>query len=221
MTYIELKTAVEDYCENTFSDADFATMTIVAEQKIYNSAQFSTNRKTANVPLATGDEYVNAPTDLISVFNVAVTSPDTTVTYLLNKDVNFIREAYPKPSSSNTVPKYYAIYGQNILTIPPSIKFIIGPNFTMATGAYNLTVDYYAYPTSITTAGTTWLGDNFGFVLFNAVMVEAIRFMKGEVDMVEMYADQYRQSLLLLKNTIDGKQRQDNYRVGQVRTQVI
>jgi hypothetical protein len=221
MTYIELKTAVEDYCENTFSDADFATMTIVAEQKIYNSAQFSTNRKTANVPLATGDEYVNAPTDLISVFNVAVTSPDTTVTYLLNKDVNFIREAYPKPSSSNTVPKYYAIYGQNILTTTPSIKFIIGPNFTMTTGAYNLTVDYYAYPTSITTAGTTWLGDNFGFVLFNAVMVEAIRFMKGEVDMVEMYADQYRQSLLLLKNTIDGKQRQDNYRVGQVRTQVI
>jgi hypothetical protein len=80
---------------------------------------------------------------------------------------------------------------------------------------------YFYYPVSIVTAGTSWLGDNFESALFNAVMVEAIRFMKGEPDLVAMYDSQYQQSLMLLKNLGDGKLRQDAYRSGQVRTQVI
>ncbi len=216
MNYTQLQTAVQDYCENTFTTADFATMTQLAEQKIYNSVQLPSLRKNVTGALTATNQYLLLPSDFLSVFSLAVVDGTGAYIYLLNKDVNFIREAYPTPTDTGT-PKYYAVFGPDSATLQ-ELTLILGP-----TPSAGLTAElhYFYYPVSIVTAGTSWLGDNFDSALFNAVMVEAIRFMKGEDDMVKLYADAYKQSLTLLKNLSDGKLRQDAYRSGQVRTQVI
>ena len=215
MNYTELKTAVEDFSENTFSATDFATLTKLSEQKIYNSVQLPNLRKTSNLTLAIGNPLLVVPTDFLSAFSFGVTE-GTTFSFLLNKDVNFIREAFPNAASTGT-PKYYALYGTQTGT-PKVQSFLLGPT---PGAVLTAELNYFYYPESIVTATTTWLGDNFDSVLFNAVMVEAARFMKQEQDIVAMYNDQYVQSLTLLKNLGDGKDRQDAYRTGQVRTQVV
>ena len=216
MNYAELQTAVEDYTENTFSSVDFAQMTEIAEQKIYNSVQLPALRKNVTGSLTSGNSYLSAPTDFLSVFSIAVIDALGAYTYLLNKDVNFIREAYPSPASTG-VPKYYAIFGPSSGD-PNELTFLLGPTPSASLSAE---LHYFYYPQSIVTAGTSWLGDNFDSALFNAVMVEAARFMKAEQDIVAMYNEEYQQSLTLLKNLGDGKQRQDAYRSGQLRTKVI
>ena len=216
MNYSELKTAVQDYCENTFTATDFATMTQLAEQKIYNSVQLPSLRKNVTGSLTATNQYLALPYDFLSVFSLAIVDSLGAYTYLLNKDVNFIREAYPTPTDTGS-PKYYAVFGPDSSTLQ-ELTVILGPTPSAGLVAE---LHYFYYPVSIVTAGTSWLGDNFDSALFNAVMVEAIRFMKGEDDMVKMYADAYKQSLTLLKNLSDGKLRQDAYRSGQVRTQVI
>ena len=216
MNYTELKTAVQDYCENTFTDVDFATMTKLAEQKIYNSVQLPSLRKNVTGALTATNKYLALPDDFLSVFSLAVVDDTGAYNYLLNKDVNFIREAYPIPTATGT-PKYYAVFGPDSASLQ-ELTLILGP-----TPSADLTAElhYFYYPISIVTAGTSWLGDNFDSALFNGVMLEAIRFMKGEEDMILLYADAYKQSLTLLKNLSDGKLRQDAYRSGQLRTQVI
>jgi len=216
MNYAELQAAVEDYTENTFSSVDFAQMTEIAEQKIYNSVQLPALRKNVTGSLTSGNSYLSAPTDFLSVFSIAVIDALGAYTYLLNKDVNFIREAYPSPASTG-LPKYYAIFGPNS-SDPNELTFLLGPTPSASLSAE---LHYFYYPQSIVTAGTSWLGDNFDSALFNAVMVEAARFMKAEQDIVAMYNEEYQQSLTLLKNLGDGKQRQDAYRSGQLRTKVI
>ena len=216
MNYTQLRTAVQDYCENTFTDTDFATMTQLAEQKIYNSVQLPSLRKNVTGSLTATNSYLALPNDFLSVFSLAVVDALGAYTYLLNKDVNFIREAYPIPTSTGT-PKYYAVFGPDSSTLQ-ELTLILGPTPSAGLVAE---LHYFYYPVSIVTAGTSWLGDNFDSALFNAVMVEAIRFMKGEADLVAMYDAQYQQSLMLLKNLGDGKLRQDAYRSGQVRTQVV
>lgn len=226
MEYTALQNAVQSYTENTFLPFDFATMTRLAEQKIYNSVQLPIMRKTTTLYFNAGESTVDAPSDFLNAFSIAIVDSSGTYSYLVNKDANFIREAYPSPSYEG-VPKYYAINGPGIdsmLGLPSQTitAFIFGPTPDFATvNSGNALLTYSYYPESIVTADTTWLGDNFDSVLFNAVMVEAIRFMKGEQDMVELYAEQYKQSLTLFKNLVDGKLRQDAYRNGQVRTQVI
>ncbi len=216
MNYTELKTAVENYTANTFEAGPFADMTMLAEEKIYNSVQLPSLRRNVVGNLSPGNKYLSAPDDFLSVFSMAVVNATGEYQYLLNKDVNFIREAYPNPSTQGT-PKYYSIFGPTT-GAPNELSFILGP-----TPSAQLVVElhYFYYPQSIVSAGTSWLGDNFDSVLFNAVMIEAIRYMKGEQDVVALYADQYKQSLTLLKNLGDGKNRQDSYRNGQLRTQVI
>jgi hypothetical protein len=216
MNYAALKVAVEDYTENTFSDVDFAQMTVLAEQKIYNSVQLPSLRRNVVGAVNPSVPYLSAPTDFLSVFSLAVISPTGAYTYLLNKDVNFLREAYPNPTSTG-VPKYYAVFGPDSAA-PNEFSLIIGPT---PNAAYGVELHYFFYPESITTAGTSWLSDNFESALFNAVMVETARFMKAEADIVAIYDTQYQQSLTLLKNLSDGKLRQDSYRSGQVRTKVI
>jgi hypothetical protein len=216
MNYTELKSGVEDYTENTFSDVDFALMTTLAEQKIYNSIQLPALRRNVTGLLNTDVPYLSAPTDFLSVFSLAVLSPSGSYSYLLNKDVNFLREAYPSPLAKG-VPKYYAIFGPDS-GAANEFSLIVSPT---PDAAYTVELHYFYYPESITTAGTSWLGENFGSALFNAVMVETARFMKAEADIVGMYDSQYQQSLTLLKNLSDGKLRQDSYRSGQVRTKVI
>ncbi len=216
MNYAELQTAVENYTENTFSSTVFAELTKLAEQKIYNSVQLPALRKNVTGTLTSGNQYLSAPSDFLSVFSLAVIDGLGAYTYLLNKDVNFIREAYPAPASTGT-PKYYAIFGPTS-NDPNELSLILGPT---PSAALTAELHYFYYPTSIVDSGTSWLGDNFDSALFNAVMVEAARYMKQEQDIVAMYDKEYQQSLMLLKNLGDGKNRQDAYRSGQLRTKVV
>ena len=214
MNYSELQVAVSDYVENTFSATDFATMVRISEQRIYNAVQLPTLRKTSTLSL-TG-QNVNAPTDFLAAYSLAVVLATGSYEFLLNKDVNFIRESYPDPAVTGT-PKYYALNGT---TTPLVQRFLFGPTPPISP-LLSAELNYFYYPESIVTATNTWLGDNFDSVLFNAVLVESARFMKQEPDIVADVDKQYVQSLTLLKNLGDGKDRQDAYRSGQVRTQVI
>ena len=154
MNYTELKTAVEDYTENTFSSTVFAELTKLTEQKIYNSVQLPALRKNVTGTLTSGNQYLSAPTDFLSVFSLAVIDGTGRYLYLLNKDVNFIREAYPTPSSTG-VPKYYAIFGPTS-NDPNELSLILGPTPNAALSAE---LHYFYYPESIVTANTSWLGD--------------------------------------------------------------
>ncbi len=216
MNYTQLKTAVEDYVENTFSATDFATMTRLAEQKIYNVASLPTLRKSTNITLSIGNPLVDLPADFLAPFSYAVVLPTGAYEYLLNKDVNFLQEAFPNPSTTGT-PKYYTLNGAP--SNPLVQTFRLGPT----PGAALVSVlNYMAYPESISTAvsGTSWLGENFESVLFNGVMVEAARFMKQEPDIVAMYEKQFQDSLVLVKALSDGRDRTDAYRGGQPRVKV-
>jgi hypothetical protein len=216
VNYTQLKTAVEDSVENTFSDTDFATLTKLAENKIYNSVQLPSLRKNMTGDLSAGNQYLAAPNDFLSVFSLAVfPAAGGEYTFLLNKDVNFIRESYPNPATTG-VPRYYALFGP-VYNLPTELTFILGPT---PVAGYKAELHYFYYPESIATAGTSWIGDNFESVLFNAVMVEAGRFMKEEADIMTMYQNQFNESFLLLKNLGDGKNRMDAYRSGQVRNPV-
>ena len=215
MNYTELKTAVEDYTENSFSANDFATMTKLAEQKIYNSVQLPALRKNVTGTMTAGNKYLQCPSDFLSVFSMAVILADGSYEYLLDKDVNFIRQAYPTPNSTGT-PRYYAIFGPRSDN-EDELTFILGPT---PNASLNVELHYFYYPESIVTSNYSWLGDNFDSVLFNGVMVEAARYMKEEVDIVKNYEEQFAQSLILLKQLGDGKNRQDAYRNGQVRVKV-
>lgn len=216
MNYAELKASIADICENTFTDDEYALFTQQAEQRIYNTVQLANLRKNVTGSLTSGNKYLQAPSDFLSTYSLAVIDGDGDYHFLLNKDVNFIREAYPNASGTG-LPKHYAIFGPQSGD-PNELSFIVGPT---PNAAYGVELHYYFYPESIVTAGDTWLGENFDSALLNAALVEAIRYMKGEADMVKLYQDMYAQSIALLKNLGDGKQRMDAYRDGQVRTQVL
>jgi hypothetical protein len=216
MTYNELVTAVQDYCENTFPTVDMNTMIRLAEQNIYNAVQLASLRKNMTGFLSANNKYLAAPSDFLSAYSMAVVDGSGNYTYLLNKDVNFIREAYPGPSDTG-LPQHYAIFGPTT-SDTTELSFILGPT---PDSSYSVELHFYYYPESIVTAGQTWLGDNFDSALFNGTMVEAIRYMKGEQDMVQLYQTELGKSMMLLKNLGDGKQRMDAYRDGQVRNPVI
>ena len=217
MTYNELVIAVSDYCENTFPTVDINIMIKQAEQRIYNSVQVSNLRKNVTGTLTSGNKYLSAPDDFLSTYSLAVyPAAGGDYLYLLNKDVNFIRDAYPNPTDTGK-PKHYAIFGPQSSNVK-ELTFILGPT---PDAAYIAELHYYYYPESIVTAGQTWLGDNFDSALLNGTMLEAIAYMKGEVDLVTLYKDRYESAIFLLKNLGDGKQRMDAYRDGQVRNPVV
>lgn len=302
MNYQEIVTAVQDYLETTFSTVDMNTMIRQAEQRIYNTVQIANLRKNVTGSLTANNKYLQCPPDMLSVYSLAVVKTNGEYLYLLNKDVNFIREAYPDPSTTG-LPKHYAIFGPDYPTTPNELVFIVGP--TPDTG-YSAELHYYFYPTSIVqrainslgaisggsgyvngtyfnvplsggsgeaayatitvsggavtavnitnsgclyvandslscsnssiggtgsgfsvivstvdnALGTTWLGDNFDSALLNATILEGAAFLKLEPDLLKLASDRYVQSIALLKNLGDGKQRMDAYRDGQVRVQV-
>lgn len=218
MTYDELVTAVQNYCENVFNTVDMDTFIRQAEQRIFNVAQPSNQRKNVTGSLTAGNKYLQCPTDFLSVYSLAVfPAAGGDYLYLIDKDVNFMREAYPNPATQGK-PKHYAIFGPRSDNAD-ELSFIIGPT---PDASYSAELHYYAYPESIVDAenGRTWLGDNFDSVLLYGTMCEALTYMKGEPDMVKLYQDRYVQAIALYKNLADGKQRADAYRDGQVRTQV-
>ena len=219
MTYTELVILVSDYCENTFPTVDMNTFIKQAEQRIYNTVQVANLRKNVTGVLSNGNKYLACPDDFLSVYSLAIyPAAGGEYLYLLNKDVNFMREAYPNPATTGK-PKHYAIFGPTVSgsTITNELSFIIGPT---PNASYGAELHYYYYPESIVTAGSTWLGDNFDSVLLYGTMCEAITYIKGEADMVKLYNDRYVQAIALLKNLGDGKQRGDAYRDGQVRVSV-
>ena len=219
MTYAELVTAIQDYSENTFPTVDINRFIEQAEQKIYNSVQLPSLRKNVVGSLTVNNRYLSAPNDYLSTFSLAVIEnynlSNENYTYLLNKDVNFIRQAYPTPTSTG-LPKYYAIFGPNSSSVT-ELSLILGPT---PDATYSVELHYFYYPESIVTAGTSWLGDNFDSALLNGALIEALRFMKGEPETTAVYDKLYLQSIMLLKNLGDGKQRQDAYRSGQFRQDV-
>ena len=215
MNYAELVVAVSDYCENSFPTVDMDTFIRQAEQRIYNTAQPSNLRKNMTGVLSTGNKYLSEPCDLLSTYSLAVVDAAGDYKYLLNKDVNFIREAYPS-SSATGLPKHYAIFGPST-SDSTELSFILGPT---PNSNYVVELHFYYYPESIVTAGTTWLGDNFDSVLLYGTICEAYTYMKGEADMVKLAQDRYVQAIALYKNLADGKQRMDSYRDGQVRVSV-
>lgn len=215
LTYTQLVQQIEDITENTYETQDVNGFIQRAEQLIYNTVQLASLRKNVTGTLTANNKYLSAPTDFLSTYSLAVIKANGEYLYLLNKDVNWIREAYPSPTSTG-LPKYYAIFGPRTED-PNELTFILGPT---PDDDYSAELHYFYYPESIVTSGTSWLGDNFDSALLNGSLVEAIRFMKGEQDMVSLYEKLYLQSIALLKQLGDGKQRMDAYRDGQVRDKV-
>ena len=216
MTYNELVILVSDYCENTFPTVDMNTFIKQAEQRIYNSVQLANLRKNVTGTISANNKYLSCPDDFLSVYSLALFPVGGgEYLYLLNKDVNFMREAYPNPATTGK-PKHYAIFGPQSSNVN-ELSFMVGPTPSIT---YSAELHYYYYPESIVTAGQTWLGDNFDSALLYGTMCEAITYIKGEPDMVKLYNDRYVQAIALLKNLGDGKQRMDAYRDGQVRVQV-
>ena len=229
MNYTELYNTIQSYTENQFPDVYLASGSTVsattqintfitqAEQRIYNSVQFPSLRKNVTGFTTTSNKYLACPSDFLATYSMAVIAADGSYEYLLNKDVNFILQAYPQPTDT-AIPKYYALFGPSY-TSSNELSFILGPT---PDAAYNVELHYFFYPESITTASTgrTWLGDNFDSVLLYGSLVEAYTFMKGEVDIITGYNQKYMEALALAKRLGDGMERQDAYRSGQFRQQV-
>ena len=226
MTYTELVAAIQDYTENyeqTFVD-NIPLFVRQTETRIYNAVQLPSIRRNSTGTLLTGNKYLTAPTDFLAVYSMAVIENYGTATetyhYLLNKDVNYIRAAYPTPADTG-LPQYYAIFGPQVTSnvTTDELSFIFGPT---PDDAYTLELHYYYYPESITTAadGRTWLGDNYDPALLYGSLREAYLFMKGEQDLIANVEAKYNEAMGELKRLGDGMERQDAYRSGQVRVKV-
>ena len=219
MTYTELQAAICDYTQNF--DQDFVSNIPVfvkqAEQRIFNTVQFPSLRRNVTGFTSNNNKYLACPNDFLAVYSMAVVDQVGAYEYLLNKDVNFIRQAYPTPTSTG-IPKYYALFGPSFAN-GTELSFILGPT---PNNRYTVELHYFFYPVSIseTENGTSWLGDNFDSVLLYGSLVEAITFMKGEADMVALYDGKYKEALALAKRLGDGMERQDAYRSGQYRQSV-
>jgi hypothetical protein len=235
MTYTELFTAVKNYLQNDFPTNTWTnvagTGTITsdgtdqidffitqAEERIYNSVQIPALRKNVTGVTTNGNKYLSCPADFLSVFSMAVIDGGS-YEYLLNKDVNFLRAAYPSPSDTG-VPKYYALFGPTVANniITDELSFILAPT---PNAAYSIELHYYYYPESITIGNRTWLGDNYSPVLLYGTLVEAYTFLKGEADMIGQYEKKYQEALGQLNRLGTGLERGDAYRDGQAKIKVM
>jgi len=237
VTYTELFTAVKDYLQNDFptntwtnvagtgvisSDGtDQINLFITqAEERIYNTVQIPALRKNVTGVTTNGNKYLSCPSDFLSVFSIAVIDGSNNYEYLLNKDVNFIRAAYPNPSTTG-IPKYYALFGPTVASsvISDELSFILGPT---PDAIYNVELHYYYYPESITVAadGRTWLGDSYSPVLLYGALVEGYTFLKGEADLIAVYEKKYQDALGQLNRLGTGLERGDAYRDGQAKIKV-
>lgn len=220
MTYAELVAAIEAYTENyeQLFVENIPVFVKQAEKRIYNTAQIPALRKNVTGATKTNNKYLPCPVDYLSTYSMAVVDADGNYEYLLNKDVNFIRQAYPSPSDTG-LPQYYAIFGPAVAseTISDELTFILGPT---PDAVYSVELHYYYYPESIVDAGTSWLGDNYDPVLLYGSLMEAYTFMKGEQDVMAFYAQKYADALAQVKRLGDGLERGDAYRDGQFKMRV-
>jgi hypothetical protein len=217
MNYTQLKAAIIAYTENQDAafEAEVPVFVKQAEQRIYNSVQFPSLRKNVTGSTTINNKYLACPNDFLAPYSLAVIDATGAYEYLLNKDVNFIRQAYPTPTSTG-LPKYYALFGTQT-NDPNELSFILGPT---PAASYGVELHYFYYPESIVDAGTSWLGDNFDPVLLYGSLIEAYTYMKGEQDMLTLYNQKFMEALALAKRLGDGMERQDAYRSGQFRQKV-
>jgi hypothetical protein len=219
MNYTQLKAAIIAYTENQDAsfEAEIPVFVKQTEQRVFNSVQFPSLRKNVTGTTTANNKYLQCPLDFLASYSLAVIDTAGNYEYLLNKDVNFIRQAYPNPAPANNgLPKYYALFGPRSDN-EDELTFILGP--TPAT-TYGVELHYFYYPTSIVDAGTSWLGDNFDSVLLYGSLIEAYTYMKGETDMLTLYNQKFMEALALAKRLGDGMERQDAYRSGQFRQKV-
>ena len=222
MNYAQLFETIKGYVENDFPNTSWtdstgsgtATLTSTeqintfiqqAEQRIFNSVQLLDLRKNVTGNCTAGNKYLSVPSDWLANFSLAVIDGDGNYEYLLNKDVSYIRQAFPNPNDQGT-PTHYAYFDED--------SYILGPT---PDANYSVELHYFYYPQSIVEAGTSWLGDNFDSVLLYGSLLEAYTFMKGETDVITEYQKRYDEALVMLKALGEGKNRQDMYRSGQVR----
>ena len=207
LNYAQLVVQIQDYTENTFTVTDINNFIQQAEQRIYNTVQLPALRRNVTGSLSIGNKYLAMPTDWLSTFSLAVINSANEYSYLLNKDVNFIRQSFPDTDTDfYGQPQYYAVFD--------NATFIVGPT---PDANYSAELHYFYYPESIVTAGTSWVGNNFSSALLYGSLLEAYTYMKGEKDVLDNYRSRYDEAMLLLKQLGDGKNRQDAYRSGQVR----
>jgi len=222
MNYATLFETIKGYVENDFPNTSWTdstgtgTVTLTsteqintfikeAEQRVFNTVQLLDLRKNVTGNCTSGNKYLSVPSDWLANFSLAVIDGDGNYEYLLNKDVNFIRQAYPNPNATG-LPYCYAYFDEN--------SYILGPT---PDANYAVELHYFYYPPSIVDAGTSWLGDNFDSVLLYGSLLEAYTFMKGEPDVIQQYQKRYDEAMAMLKQLGDGKNRQDMYRSGQAR----
>ena len=227
MDYAQLFNNIQSYTENNFPEFTVSDGAIEtpkeqidrfiqqAEQRIYNTVQFPSLRKNVTGSVSSTTPYLGAPPDYLATYSLAVIDASGNYEFLLNKDVNYIRAAYPSASDVG-LPKYYAIFGAQT-NAADELAFMLGPK---PDANYSVELHYFYYPESITTAGTSWLGDNFDSVLLYGSLVEAYTYMKGETDMLAVYDGKYKEALGMAKRLGDGMERQDAYRSGQYRQKV-
>jgi hypothetical protein len=245
ITYDTLFTTIQGYVENDFPSGTFASSTgsgtssftakqqidtfiQQAEQRIFNSVQFPSLRKnvtasTTAYPANSRAMYLSSPGDFLAPYSLAVIDGSGNYEYLLNKDVNFLRAAYPNPATTG-IPKYYALFGPTTTNDSPPVltnelSFLLAPTPNIV---YSIELHYFFYPESIveSATGTTWLSENFDTALLYGALCEAATFMKAEPDMVASYNKRYEEAMILAKRLGDGMERRDAYRSGQVRMTV-
>jgi hypothetical protein len=237
MNYATLFETIKGYVENDFPNTQYSdssgtlvnytskeqidTFIQQAEQRIYNSVQFPSIRKNVTGVTYATNPYLSSPVDFLAVYSLAVIDGNGNYEYLLNKDVNYLRAAYPNPTATG-IPKYYALFGPTTTNdTPPAItnelSFMLAPT---PDNSYTVELHYYYYPESIVTANTTWLGDNFDSALLYGSLIEAYTYMKGEPDVIANYQRRYEEAMILAKRLGDGMERRDAYRSGQVRMSV-
>ena len=214
-TYTGLVNAIQAFTEvneTTFVD-NIPTFVQDTERLVNNTVQLPAFRKNVTGSATANFPYLTLPSDFLATFSVAVMDAGALgvdgYRYLLNKDVNYIREMFPYPAVTGT-PQYYALFDQN--------TFIVGPTPDVE---YNIELHYFAYPQSIVTAGSTWLSQNFPNVLLYGALTEAYLYLKGEADVLQSYQAKFQEAMAPLKQLSDGKDRQDNYRTVQVRDKVV
>ena len=232
MNYSELFTQIQAYTENQFPETfvevttggsqtnvnsvtQINTFIMQTEERIYNTVQIPSLRKNVTGTCTLGNKYLACPNDYLSTYSLAIINPDGSYEYLLNKDVNFIRQSYPTPTATGT-PRYYALFGSR-LNDPTELTFILGPTPDLS---YNAELHYFYYPESIVTNGTSWLGDNYPPVLLYGSLVEAYTYMKGEADMLAAYNAKYQEAMQQLNRLGTGLERGDAYRDGQAKIAV-
>jgi hypothetical protein len=233
MNYSTLFTTVKGYLENDFPATAFTgstggsvsftsveqinTFITQAEKRIYNTVLFPALRSNVTGTTSTNNKYLNCPGDFLAVYSMAVVDGTGAYEFLLNKDVSFIRSAYPVPTDTG-IPAHYALFGP-VSTDETELTFILGPT---PDAVYTVELHYYYYPESITIAasGFTWLSENFDPVLLYGSLVEAYTFMKGEADVIAFYEKKYQESMMMAKRLGDGMEKQDQYRSGTPRVPV-